>query len=484
MNHKSFLNVLLVLCLLITSGGVLFAQKEEAKKKGKEEAAEKKAPKPKWVAIEGGTIFPVSGPVIKEGTILIKDGKIAALGSGLKAPEGATVVDARGKFVCPGFVAVTSRGILGVRRGSSKERAKDGFDPFSDTMLMGLAAGITTAHEGIGGRSNLARLMGISSSMFRGVPQGVLGGVIGKLSYGSVEGFGLREPAGVYMAVGTRASQRETASKALQKAIDYIEKREQWIADVVAGKKEAKEPKADDLTKALAQCREGKQALYFSASKQEEIQVALELIDEFKFPMIFAGAQEAWTMPAEIGRRPVSVLLCPRGGGGRSLRPYRTPYRDVDHGWSLLNPLKMSEAGIPWACSTLGSGVMTSLFAGRDVTSLVHEAAFAVRGGVTNEEALYSITLGAARILKVDDRVGSLEVGKDADVLVMDREPLDYRSFVDLALVNGKLVYDRKKVALWSHVPTDRSQHPQGWAPWGPWPTLEKADEGPGSGQR
>ena len=83
------------------------------------------------------------------------------------------------------------------------------------------------------------------------------------------------------------------------------------------------------------------------------------------------------------------------------------------------------------------------------------------------------ITVPVAQILKIDDRVGSLDVGKDADILVMDREPLDYRSFVDLAYVNGRVAYDRSKVNLWNHIQTDRSKGlKKGWKPWGPWPEL------------
>ena len=122
---------------------------------------------------------------------------------------------------------------------------------------------------------------------------------------------------------------------------------------------------------------------------------------------------------------------------------------------------------------TLTTGITTTLFSGRDLLGLSHEAAFAVRGGASNDDALRSITLSAAEILKVDDRVGSLDAGKDADIVLFDREPLDYRAFAEMVWVNGRLVYERSKVPFWSHIPTDRSKEPQGWKPWGIWGELE-----------
>lgn len=429
---------------------------------------------PEWVAIENGTIIPVAGPVLRNGTLVIKDGKIELLGQGIAVPGGAKRIDAAGKFVCPGFVAVVSNGALGVSALQARDSAKDRFNPFTDSMLMCLAAGITTAHQGQGGRGGMAGLFrGGPSAVFAGTPKGVVGGAVAKLTYGAVEGYELREPAGVYMNWSTRSrSEVIETREALEKAAAYGKERQAWLGDLIAGKKDIKEPKTDDVTAALAACMRGEQVLFMSADDQAALRGCLELMDEFKIPMVLCGATEGWILPADIGRRPASVIMTPRGSGGRGLRPHRQPYIDADHGWSLTMAHRLSEAGVPWATMTLGTSVVTSLFAGRDLTSLSLEAAFAVRGGASNDEALRSITLTAAQILKVDDRVGSLERGKDADVLILDREPLDYRALVDMVLVNGKVVYDRREVPFWDHIRTDRSQGLSDWAPWGPWPPL------------
>ena len=119
-----------------------------------------------------------------------------------------------------------------------------------------------------------------------------------------------------------------------------------------------------------------------------------------------------------------------------------------------------------WHCC-LGSGalvgilpyrrtVMLSGLAGRDLTVLPLEAAFAVRGGMSEDDALKAITLNPAKILRIDDRVGSLEKGKDADLLILSGHPLDYRAHVLKAIINGKVYYDRSKSRLFEQVPVPK----------------------------
>jgi len=320
--------------------------------------------------------------------------------------------------------------------------------------------------------------------IFSGTPTGSLGGVIGKLTYGTVEGFEVRDPAGVFMTFNPAASKREQTEKALKAAYEYRKKRRAWFEDLAAKKKDAKEPKGSDTTKALARCLDGELPLYIGADSRKAIQGCLELSDLYRVPMVLHGMTEAWTMAPEIGRRPVTVLLSHRTDR-RGIRPFRNPNRTQPHGWSITNAATLSQAGVVWGTVSPGQGVVTGLFAGRDLTAMPMEACFAVRGGATEKEALASITLTAARILGIDDRVGSLAAGKDADLLVLDREPLDYRAMVDLVYVNGRLAYDRSKVSLWNHIRTDRSKGMGPWKPWGPWPELRDArppDAGGGNG--
>jgi hypothetical protein len=442
-----------------------------------EDGTSKEKP-PRWLAIVGATVWPVSSPPILDGTVLVKDDKIVAVGrrTSVTVPKGAQVIDATGRHVAPGFVAASSRGVLGVRGNTLKEKAKDRVDPFSDTMLMALAAGITTAHEGPSGRGGFAAMMGGGGGgAFGGTPKGMLGGVIGKLCFGTIDGFEVKDPAGVYMGYNNRsATQLRETHEALEKAAKYHKERRAWLEELAAGKKDAKEPKTDEGTAALARCIDGDLPLFIEADDRRAIEGSLELCDRYGVPLVIHGALEAWTVAPDIGRRPVTALVTHRGRGGSRTKPYRDKYVSQPHGWTISNAATLSAAGVPWGTVTLGGGIMTGLFAGRDLMGLPHEACFAVRGGATDAEALRSITLTAAEILNIDDRVGSLVAGKDADILLMDLEPLDYRSFVDLAWVNGRLVYDRSEVPLWNHIRTDRSQGMGPWTPFGPWPEFQE----------
>ena len=105
----------------------------------------------------------------------------------------------------------------------------------------------------------------------------------------------------------------------------------------------------------------------------------------------------------------------------------------------------MEKAGVPFAVAPLGTSVNLGGIAGRDLMSLPLEAAFAVRGGASEQAALAALTIVPSRMLGLDERIGSIEEGKDADLLILDGNPLDYRTHVEKALIAGKVYYDRTR---------------------------------------
>lgn len=486
-----FERILVALVLVLLVAPDLFGQRRrgrgrptppqpaaEAQAPAKEEA---KKPEGPIHAFVGATIWPVSRGVIENGTMLVQDGKILAVGSQVVVPEGARIHDVSGRHLVPGFVALNARRALAVSGTSSNEKAADRFDPFSDTMLFCLSAGITTAHEARSSGGGFGGLFGGrgGGSTFSGTTQGTKGGLIAKLTYGSVDGFTLRDPAGVYFDAGfNQASQARQFEGALEKAKAYRAERQAWIDKLTSGDKEAKEPKADDRTKAIVEVMEGRLPGFVHANTRAQIEAVLEMVHRHDIPLTITGAEEAWTMAPEIGRQPVHVVFTPRGRGGMMAptRPYRDRFKEADHGWSIETGARLESAGVRWAPLPLSPSYSLGGLAGRDLAALTMDAAFTVRGGVSNHQALRSLTLSAAEILGVDDRIGSLEKGKDADFLVMDREPLDYRSLVDEAWVNGREAYDRQEAGLWAHLRTNRSSEPSAWKPWGiwgPWPDRE-----------
>jgi imidazolonepropionase-like amidohydrolase len=144
----------------------------------------------------------------------------------------------------------------------------------------------------------------------------------------------------------------------------------------------------------------------------------------------------------------VSVVLTPRD------RRRPLPGREETSGSSIETSGHLEKAGVPFAVATLGAAVSLDGIPGRDLTSLALEAAFAVRGGCSEQTALEALTITPARMLGLADKVGSIEEGKDADLLILNGPPLDYRTYVEKALVGGKVYYDRARDRIYPD--TDR----------------------------
>ncbi len=407
--------------------------------------AESKPAESPFIAFVNGTIHQVSGPVIRQGTVLVKDDKIIQVGRNVQIPDGARIVDVNDKHVAPGFVALRSSGTFGggfAPRGE-QEKLSDQADPFSQSMLMAVAHGITTACEG-----------------GNGSPVGQVGGFIGKHAYGSVDGMYLRDPAAVFLTYGQGSiSDRMQTRDILKKAVEYRQKRNAYVAEVMGGKKDAKAPTGDEGAKLFLRVMDGELPCFVNASTGPELQAIADLATEFELPMVVLDGREAWTMTDRLARAPLSFILSPRvrgpaGPAGNEARDFT----EKPSGWSITNAAVLERAGIPWGIQALSGFVGTGGLPGRDLMQLNMDAAFAIRGGASDAMALRAITLSAAEILKIQDRVGSLSPGKDADIVVFDLEPLDYRAFAERVYVNGKLVYEKDKVSLFNHIQTDRSK--------------------------
>ena len=166
--------------------------------------------------------------------------------------------------------------------------------------------------------------------------------------------------------------------------------------------------------------------------------------------MVINNPVTAWSMPHEVAATDSMVIFSPRN------RVEPDPANPDSTGSNLATGAILAEAGVPVAVippsGRRGSGVGTGGILGQDLNTPHVDAAYAVRGGMDNRNALRTITLDAAKIIGVDDRVGSLEVGKDADLLILDGDPLHYRTFVQVAIVNGKVVYEKDKEPYFSHI--------------------------------
>ena len=165
----------------------------------------------------------------------------------------------------------------------------------------------------------------------------------------------------------------------------------------------------------------------------------IELSDELGYKLCLQGVTEGWLVSDLLAEHDVSVSITPR-----SRRNARLGEEATSGSWVEM-PRVLQEAGVPFAVAALTSSISLNGLAGRDLTSLPLEAAFAVRGGCSEAEALKAITLTPAKIFRLHDRIGTIEVGKDADLLILDGSPLDYRTYVQTAIVNGGIAYQRDR---------------------------------------
>ena len=383
------------------------------------QAAEEKE---RFLAVVNGRVHTVTGPLLEQATVLSKDGVIVALGSDVHLPPECEVIDAGGMCVYPGLVAVTAGGIHG---GSTPE---DTTNVYSLNMAIALAGGITTA---------------------------VVGDVAAKLTFGSTEDMVLKMPPTVRL----KYSLRNPLSRAEVRA--DLERVRSYLRDLRKHEREKErnkdaEPPDKDWLKGkyenYRQLLQGEAVARASANSTQELRDLAELATTYGFDLVIRGALEGWTVAPELGRAGVSTIItpCPDAAFGTEILPDERLNRP--NGPTIENARILREHGVTVAVVPPTASITLWGLAGQDLLHLNMAAAFAVRGGLSNDEALETITIDAARVLGVDDRVGSLEVGKDADLIVCDGDLLHYMTQVHYTIVNGRVVYDKTKETLFAHI--------------------------------
>jgi imidazolonepropionase-like amidohydrolase len=400
--------------------------------------------KPKhFTAIVGGDVYVGTGELMTGATVLIGDSRIYDLGHHLELPEGTKVIDAKGKIVCPGFVMVTANG-MGAGRSAP---FLDSVNPYDPEIKQGLAAGITAFLAGQPGTAN--------------TPGGDTAVI--KLAWGEVTGMVMKDGAVLGMGVPIGAADLEKLREQVTKAKEHRTALEEFAKKKAAdpnAKPPAEPPGSDKILKVLA----GEAKLWISlgggggrrgaraANDADAIRQAMEIAKLFGTGVVLQRPLSAWLMADEIAATGSMAILCPRD----RLAP--DPANPDQTGSNIASAAILSQAGVPVGITCPaggfggGAGVGTGGILGQDLNTPQIDAAFAVRGGLENRKALRTITLDAARCMGADARIGSIEKGKDADVLILDGDPLHYRTFVETALVNGKVVYEKDKEPFYSHI--------------------------------
>lgn len=395
------------------------------------------------VAIHGGTILPISGAPIPNGTIILRDGKIAAVGSGIPIPAGAEVVDATGKFVMPGLVdAATSLGFAATdlnEPGNSftpELRAIEAFNPFG-TFGAG-KPGPIRIKESLSG--------GITTMYIAPADAAVIGGqgAVVKTAGENLAGLIVREPASIDMALGeppkkaAASKQRDPATRMAQVAMlrQMLVKAQEYDRNHTANPSAPRDLGMEALVKLLK--RELPARL--QANSAIDIRSALSVAQEFGFDLIIDGGASAYEHREALAGRKVPVILAQVSHQYLSNDeiPDRSDYPPVDE----TTAAKLHAAGVKIAIASFSRAFGTLAPAGSSKWLLL-DAAIAAGYGLTEAQVLEAVTLSPAQILGVSARVGSLEPGKDADVIVLDGPPLSMKTWVQRVYVGGVLVHQR-----------------------------------------
>lgn len=393
------------------------------------------------IAIRGGTIITV-GPqgTIANGTVLVRDGRIAAVGQDVAVPAGARVIDATGRYVIPGIIDAHSHTAIedGVNECTNavtaEVRIADVLDQHDVNIYRELAGGVTTANvlhgscNPIGGQNAVIKLRWgkrPEDLIFEGAPRGV------KFALGeNVKRSNFRVP-GTVRFPATRMGVEAVLRDAFRRAQDYKREWEDYDRLVqAAGAKGARPlaPRKDLELDELRDILDGKVYVHAHCYRADEILMLIRIADEFGFKVrTFQHVLEGYKVASEIARH---------GAGASTFADF----------WAYK--MEAYDA-IPYNAAIMAAhGVNVSINSDSDERArrLYWDAAKVVKyGGVSELEALKMVTLNPAWQLGIDKRVGSLEPGKDADIAIFSAHPFDPATRVEMTLVDGIVYFDRAK---------------------------------------
>ena len=396
------------------------------------------------VAIRGGTVLPISGPAIPNGTVVIRGGKIVAVGANVSVPAGAEIVDATGQYVMPGVIDAASH--IGIDANDLNEptdpmtpqnRAWESYNPFG-TFGSGQAAPL---------RNKEALSGGVTSMYIAPADAQLLGGqgAVVKTAGGTLDAVLVREPAAMDMALGTppktpaRTQNRDPFTRMAESAMlrQLFVKAQEYQRNKTNTPTTPRDIGMEALGRLLRREIPGR----IQANNATDIRAALRLAQEFGFDLVIDGGAGAWELKDELVARKVAVVLGQVSHQYISNEeiPDKQDYPKPDERLAS----RLTNAGIPTAMATFSRAFGTLAPAGTGKWLLI-DAGIAAGYGMSDDQVLKAVTLVPAQILGVADRVGSLEVGKDADVIVLDGPPLSMKTWVRRVYVNGELVHTRQ----------------------------------------
>lgn len=378
------------------------------------------------ILLKNGKVLTMTGVNYDAGDVLVADGKIRAVGAGLCAPEGAQVIDCTGRTVMPGMIdahchiGLSEDGTMYEGEDSNEAvnpvtphvRAIDGINPADVAIREARLGGVTTVCVGPG-----------NSNVFGGVMS------VFKTRGSRIDDMLIKETFAVKAALGEGPKETYAPKKVmpmtrmgiaglmrehLVRARTYLDKKASGRLD-----------KIDLRYEALGRVLEREIPLVVHANRMDDIYTALRIKREFAIDLVLTQASDAYLMADAIREAGVPVVLASVLTGRLSVEMARMSHRA---------PVVLEQAGVTYCISTDAPPV--------PIQFLPTSAASAVREGLDPEAALRAVTITPARVLGIDERVGSLEPGKDADIVVYGGSPFNLMSRIELVMMDGEIVTD------------------------------------------
>ena len=384
------------------------------------------------IALIGATIHPVNGAVIQNGTILFENGMIKELGANVNLPSGTDSINVAGKHVYPGLINVDTR--MGLVEINSVPGSRDVFELGAMNPNVKAEVALNPDSE----LFSVVRAHGIT--VVNTFPRG--GTISGKSAAIMLDGWTwedltLKAPVAMHMNwprltlnrawwnTTSEEDQIKDREEALEKIDLFFDDAKAYMtAKAVSGKNGLPNQKVDLRLEAMIPVLNGELPLWIAADEIKQIQAAIDWAESKGIKTVIYGGVDSWRLAKELNKMNIPVVI------GSVLDVPNRAWEAYDTGYTLAN--KLYQAGVKFCI-----GYATRLGKQQNVR---YNAAMAVAYGLPVDEGIKSITIYAAEIMGIDDRVGSLEVGKDATLIVTDGNPLEITTLVSMEFIQGRVI--------------------------------------------
>ena len=388
-------------------------------------------------AIMNARLVTVSGATIENGTIVIRDGKITAVGANVQIPAGAEKIDGTGLSVYPGMIdAGTNMGLVEISGGvpgsvdvaetgdiNPNAKAILGLNPNSANINVTRINGITTvlsipSSGDVAGQAAVINLNGSTQMEMAVVPEFAM--VVNYPRVSTFAGFSAAGPRIVEFsqAVKSRDNKVEDLKKIFDDAMQYAKAKEAYEKD-----KKLPYIKTDLKMEAMIPYLRGEKPVIFIAERERDIRSMIKFANDNKLKAILMGGSEAYKVTGELKKNNIPVIFN---------KIFDSPGQDNAYDEYFEAPSDFQKAGVKFAISTGDDGA--------NVRDLPYQAGIAAAFGLSKEDALKAVTLYPAQILGIDNMYGSLETGKVANVVVADGDILDPRTNIKHLFINGRML--------------------------------------------